>query len=140
MPRQPYASPVMNIRIIFICHHPFFVDFITVGANRIRPIFHWGMDMCIAFALLMYLLRIAFALYFYGEMDISIAFVPIPIGKWIYIAFHCFISVLLILYIDKILEIRRITKKRVTFVTLFTVVPPGIEPGTQGFSVLCSTN
>ena len=38
MPRQPYASPVMNIRIIFICHHPFFVDFITVGANRIRPI------------------------------------------------------------------------------------------------------
>ena len=25
-------------------------------------------------------------------------------------------------------------------VTLFEVVPPGIEPGTQGFSVLCSTN
>ncbi len=24
--------------------------------------------------------------------------------------------------------------------TLFRVVPPGIEPGTQGFSVLCSTN
>jgi len=23
---------------------------------------------------------------------------------------------------------------------LFKVVPPGIEPGTQGFSVLCSTN
>jgi hypothetical protein len=23
---------------------------------------------------------------------------------------------------------------------LFAVVPPGIEPGTQGFSVLCSTN
>jgi len=23
---------------------------------------------------------------------------------------------------------------------LFCVVPPGIEPGTQGFSVLCSTN
>jgi len=22
----------------------------------------------------------------------------------------------------------------------FFVVPPGIEPGTQGFSVLCSTN
>ena len=22
----------------------------------------------------------------------------------------------------------------------FKVVPPGIEPGTQGFSVLCSTN
>ena len=22
----------------------------------------------------------------------------------------------------------------------FQVVPPGIEPGTQGFSVLCSTN
>ena len=22
----------------------------------------------------------------------------------------------------------------------FVVVPPGIEPGTQGFSVLCSTN
>jgi len=25
-------------------------------------------------------------------------------------------------------------------VTAFFVVPPGIEPGTQGFSVLCSTN
>ena len=25
-------------------------------------------------------------------------------------------------------------------VTLSSVVPPGIEPGTQGFSVLCSTN
>ena len=24
--------------------------------------------------------------------------------------------------------------------SLFVVVPPGIEPGTQGFSVLCSTN
>ena len=23
---------------------------------------------------------------------------------------------------------------------IFLVVPPGIEPGTQGFSVLCSTN
>tara|TARA_B100001250_G_scaffold351250_1_gene323319 strand:- start:253 stop:369 length:117 start_codon:yes stop_codon:yes gene_type:complete len=23
---------------------------------------------------------------------------------------------------------------------IFEVVPPGIEPGTQGFSVLCSTN
>ena len=25
------------------------------------------------------------------------------------------------------------------FTLLFKVVPPGIEPGTQGFSVLCST-
>ena len=35
-----------------------------------------------------------------------------------------------------------INKKRVTRlrVTLLKVVPPGIEPGTQGFSVLCSTN
>ena len=32
------------------------------------------------------------------------------------------------------------TKKRPTFVSRFAVVPPGIEPGTQGFSVLCSTN
>ena len=24
--------------------------------------------------------------------------------------------------------------------TFLSVVPPGIEPGTQGFSVLCSTN
>jgi hypothetical protein len=24
--------------------------------------------------------------------------------------------------------------------SFFKVVPPGIEPGTQGFSVLCSTN
>ena len=35
----------------------------------------------------------------------------------------------------------RVKEKRATFVTLsFSVVPPGIEPGTQGFSVLCSTN
>ncbi len=27
-----------------------------------------------------------------------------------------------------------------TFYSYFQVVPPGIEPGTQGFSVLCSTN
>ena len=27
-----------------------------------------------------------------------------------------------------------------TFREIFKVVPPGIEPGTQGFSVLCSTN
>ena len=26
------------------------------------------------------------------------------------------------------------------FYALCLVVPPGIEPGTQGFSVLCSTN
>ena len=38
MPRQPYASPVMNIRIIFIFLHCLFVDLIIVGANRIRPI------------------------------------------------------------------------------------------------------
>ena len=25
-------------------------------------------------------------------------------------------------------------------IEVFMVVPPGIEPGTQGFSVLCSTN
>jgi hypothetical protein len=32
-------------------------------------------------------------------------------------------------------------EKRVTFVTLsVSVVPTGIEPVTQGFSVLCSTN
>ena len=37
-----------------------------------------------------------------------------------------------------------IDKKRVTDSMnqrlFFEVVPPGIEPGTQGFSVLCSTN
>ncbi len=27
-----------------------------------------------------------------------------------------------------------------TLYVFFFVVPPGIEPGTQGFSVLCSTN
>ena|GEM_PF-3006964 len=27
-----------------------------------------------------------------------------------------------------------------TFREILKVVPPGIEPGTQGFSVLCSTN
>ena len=31
-------------------------------------------------------------------------------------------------------------KKSCRQTTLFRVVPPGIEPGTQGFSVLCSTN
>ena len=32
--------------------------------------------------------------------------------------------------------------KKLTLVrkSAFCVVPPGIEPGTQGFSVLCSTN
>ena len=37
----------------------------------------------------------------------------------------------------------RDTKKQVTFQSpalALTVVPPGFEPGTQGFSVLCSTN
>ena len=33
-----------------------------------------------------------------------------------------------------------ITKKALHFCKAFSVVPPGIEPGTQGFSVLCSTN
>ena len=28
----------------------------------------------------------------------------------------------------------------VVTLSLYQVVPPGIEPGTQGFSVLCSTN
>jgi hypothetical protein len=31
-------------------------------------------------------------------------------------------------------------KKPNNFLLGFCVVPPGIEPGTQGFSVLCSTN
>ena len=35
----------------------------------------------------------------------------------------------------------RLNKKRPLFERSFAyVVPPGIEPGTQGFSVLCSTN
>ena len=40
-------------------------------------------------------------------------------------------------------RLRIITSKKpnsITEVRLFEVVPPGIEPGTQGFSVLCSTN
>ena len=32
------------------------------------------------------------------------------------------------------------TRKSRTFVRDFYVVPPGIEPGTHGFSVHCSTN
>ena len=32
------------------------------------------------------------------------------------------------------------TKKALHLCKAFLVVPPGIEPGTQGFSVLCSTN
>ena len=40
-------------------------------------------------------------------------------------------------------RLRIITNKKPNFIAevrLFEVVPPGIEPGTQGFSVLCSTN
>ena len=40
-------------------------------------------------------------------------------------------------------RLRIITSKKPNFIAevrLFEVVPPGIEPGTQGFSVLCSTN
>ena len=33
-----------------------------------------------------------------------------------------------------------VTYSATTLYALFNVVPPGIEPGTQGFSVLCSTN
>ena len=32
------------------------------------------------------------------------------------------------------------SKKELPTDTSFRVVPPGIGPGTQGFSVLCSTN
>ena len=32
------------------------------------------------------------------------------------------------------------SKKELPTDNSFRVVPPGIEPGTQGFSVLCSTN
>ena len=39
-------------------------------------------------------------------------------------------------YGTKMLQIKCITKH----VAFRKVVPPGIEPGTQGFSVLCSTN
>ena len=35
---------------------------------------------------------------------------------------------------------RACIKKPDQFDRVFPVVPPGIEPGTQGFSVLCSTN
>ncbi len=31
-------------------------------------------------------------------------------------------------------------KRKPIFINFLFVVPPGIEPGTQGFSVLCSTN
>ena len=43
---------------------------------------------------------------------------------------------------DSILRCRKDTKKtqRKHFHCGFVVVSPGIEPGTQGFSVLCSTN
>ncbi len=34
----------------------------------------------------------------------------------------------------------RFKTKKSDLSSLFSVVPPGIEPGTQGFSVLCSTN
>ena len=52
---------------------------------------------------------------------------------------------MLFLYrIEKIRKrLRIITSKKPNFIAevrLFEVVPPGIEPGTQGFSVLCSTN
>ena len=40
-------------------------------------------------------------------------------------------------------RLRIIINKKPNFIAevrLFEVVPPGIESGTQGFSVLCSTN
>ena len=45
-------------------------------------------------------------------------------------------------YVDPRLGKVRIIKKSLNFLKSwdFNVVPPGIEPGTQGFSVLCSTN
>ena len=41
-----------------------------------------------------------------------------------------------------VLKLQENTKKpqQNHFYCGFVVVPPGIEPGTQGFSVLCSTN
>ena len=39
----------------------------------------------------------------------------------------------------KVLEISRL-QRPTQFINQKIVVPPGIEPGTQGFSVLCSTN
>lgn len=41
--------------------------------------------------------------------------------------------------IKKVLEISRL-QRPTQFINQKIVVPPGIEPGTQGFSVLCSTN
>ena len=37
-------------------------------------------------------------------------------------------------------QIKYKEKGKLIFSTSLSVVPPGIEPGTQGFSVLCSTN
>ena len=37
-------------------------------------------------------------------------------------------------------QIKPYEKGKLIFSTSLSVVPPGIEPGTQGFSVLCSTN
>ena len=36
--------------------------------------------------------------------------------------------------------IRVVKQKKLQKAAFLEVVPPGIEPGTQGFSVLCSTN
>ena len=33
-----------------------------------------------------------------------------------------------------------VVRYQLRYIPLSKVVPPGIEPGTQGFSVLCSTN
>ena len=51
---------------------------------------------------------------------------------------HRKIDMLTILFTTKQKTPSNLLKDRA--LTFLFVVPPGIEPGTQGFSVLCSTN
>lgn len=57
----------------------------------------------------------------------------------IYIAGHGFMHLLLPLFVC-LMKTKNPDFEMKSGFCLLRVVPPGIEPGTQGFSVLCSTN
>ena len=57
----------------------------------------------------------------------------------IYIAGHGFMYFLLLLFVC-LMKTKNPDFEMKSGFCLLRVVPPGIEPGTQGFSVLCSTN
>ena len=81
----------------------------VIWANAIRPYGEYNLSDCHFVGLFSLILP---SLIICAEFDLGECYLGESHSP-------CFIFTLLILYIDKILEIRRITKKRVTFVTLF---------------------